>query len=80
MIIAVGRGSLKFMIDWHEADFPNIPVVFCGTEESMIDELKPDSHFTGVWAVAQPEMTLKAALQLQPGTKHVVVVGGVGRV
>jgi PAS domain S-box-containing protein len=78
VIIAAGRGSLKFMIDWHEAGFPNIPVVFCGTEESMIDELKPDSHFTGVWAVAQPEMTLKAALQLQPGTKHVVVVGGVG--
>ena len=78
VIIAAGRGSLKFMIDWHEAGFPNTPVVFCGSEESMIDELKPDSHFTGVWAVAQPEMTLKAALQLQPGTKHVVVVGGVG--
>ncbi len=78
VIIAAGRGSLKFMIDWHQAGFPNTPVVFCGTEESMIDELKPDSHFTGVWAVAQPEMTLKAALQLQPGTKHVVVVGGVG--
>ena len=80
VIIAAGRGSIKFMIDWHEAGFPNTPVVFCGSEESMIDELKPDSHFTGVWAVAQPEMTLKAALQLQPGTKHVVVVGGVGRV
>ena len=78
VIIAAGRGSLKFMIDWHEAGFPNTPVVFCGSEESMIGELKPDSHFTGVWAVAQPEMTLKAALQLQPGTKHVVVVGGVG--
>ena len=78
VIIAAGRGSIKFMIDWHEAGFPNTPVVFCGSEESMIDELKPDSHFTGVWAVAQPEMTLKAALQLQPGTKHVVVVGGVG--
>ena len=78
VIIAAGRGSIKFMIDWHEAGFPNTPVVFCGSEESMIDELKPDSHFTGVWAVAQPEMTLKAALQLQPATKHVVVVGGVG--
>jgi PAS domain S-box-containing protein len=78
VIIAAGRGSIKFMIDSHEADFPNTPVVFCGSHESMIDELKPDSHFTGVWAVAQPEMTLKAALQLQPATKHVVVVGGVG--
>ena len=79
VIIAAGRGSIRFMIDRHEAAFPNTPVVFCGSEQSMIDELKPDSHFTGVWAVAQPEMTLKAALQLQPGTKHVVVVGGVGK-
>ena len=46
----------------------------------MLGGLKLDSHFTGVWAVAQPEETLKAALALQPGTKHVVVVGGVGSV
>ena len=44
----------------------------------MLDQLKPDSHFTGVWGVAQPEMTLLAALHLQPDTKHVVVVGGIG--
>ena len=44
----------------------------------MLDQLKPDSHFTGVWGVAQPEKTLIAALRLQPDTKHVVVVGGVG--
>jgi PAS domain S-box-containing protein len=44
----------------------------------MVDELKPDSHFTGVWAVTDPEKTLNAALKLQPDTKHVVVVGGVG--
>ncbi len=78
LIIAVGEASIKFMVDSHETDFPSTPVIFCGSTESPIDELKPDSHFTGVWAVAQPELTLKAALQLQPGTKHVVVVGGVG--
>ena len=44
----------------------------------MLDQLKPDSYFTGVWGVAQPEMTLPAALRLQPDTKHVVVVGGAG--
>ena len=43
-----------------------------------VGELKLDSHFTGVWAVARPEETLKAALALQPGTKHVFVTGGVG--
>ena len=78
LIITVGPASLKFMVESHETSFPNTPVIFCGTTEEMLDQLKPDSHFTGVWAVAQPEMTLIAALHLQPDTKHVVVVGGVG--
>ena len=78
VIITVGPESLKFMIESHERSFPNIPVIFCGTTEEMIDQLKPDSYFTGVWGVAQPEKTLIAALHLQPETKHVVVVGGTG--
>ena len=78
VIIAVGLEPLRFMVESHEPFFPNIPIVFCGSTEEMLDELKLDSHFTGVWTVAQPEETLKAALALQPGTKHVVVVGGVG--
>jgi signal transduction histidine kinase/ABC-type uncharacterized transport system substrate-binding protein len=78
VIITVGPASLRFMIESHERSFPNIPVIFCATTENMIGQLKPDSHFTGVWGVAQPEKTLIAALHLQPDTKHVVVVGGTG--
>jgi len=78
VIITVGPASLRFMIELHERSFPNTPVIFCGTTEEMIDQLKPDSHFTGVWGVAQPEKTLIAALHLQPDTEHVVVVGGTG--
>ena len=78
VIITVGPASLRFMIELHERSFPNTPVIFCGTTEEMINQLKPDSHFTGVWGVAQPEKTLIAALHLQPDTKHVVVVGGTG--
>jgi signal transduction histidine kinase/ABC-type uncharacterized transport system substrate-binding protein len=78
LIITVGPASLKFMVDSHEKSFPNTPVIFCGTTEAMLGQLKPDFHFTGVWAMAQPEMTLLAALRLQPETRNVVVVGGVG--
>jgi signal transduction histidine kinase/ABC-type uncharacterized transport system substrate-binding protein len=78
VIITVGPASLRFIIESHERSFPNIPVIFCGTTEEMTDQLKPDSHFTGVWAVAQPEKTLIAALHMEPETKHVVVVGGAG--
>ncbi len=77
LIITVGPASLKFVVESHEKSFPITPVIFCGTTEEMLDQLKPDSHFTGVWGVAQPEMTLIAALHLQPDTKHVVVVGGI---
>jgi signal transduction histidine kinase/ABC-type uncharacterized transport system substrate-binding protein len=78
LIITVGPASLKFLVESHEKSFPNTPIIFCGTTEEMLGQLKPDSHFTGVWGVAQPEMTLLAALHLQPDTKEVVVVGGTG--
>ena len=32
--------------------------------------------FTGCWELFEPDKTLNVALQLQPGTRHVVVVGG----
>ncbi len=79
LIITVGPASLKFMIESHESSFPNIPIIFCGTTEKMLEPLKPSAHFTGVWAVADPEKTLIAALRMRPGTKHVIVVGGVGK-
>jgi signal transduction histidine kinase len=78
LIIAVGPASLQFMIESHERFFPGIPIIFCGSSEEMLERLKPDSHFTGVWGRVRPEETFKAALHLQPTTKHVVVVGGVG--
>jgi hypothetical protein len=76
VIITAGPASLRFMIESHESFFRGTPIIFCGTTEEMVGELKLDPHFTGVWGVAEPEKTLLAALKLQPDTKHVVVVGG----
>jgi signal transduction histidine kinase len=76
VIITAGPASLRFMIESHESFFQGTPIIFCGTTEEMVGNLKLDPHFTGVWGVAQPEATLLAALKLQPDTKHVVVVGG----
>ncbi|MGA8230045.1 MAG: ABC transporter substrate binding protein, partial [Candidatus Acidiferrales bacterium] len=78
VIIAVGFEPLRFLVASHESAFPGVPIVFCELTKEILDELKLDSHFTGVWAGARPEETLNAALALQPATKHVVVVGGVG--
>ncbi len=79
LIITVGPASLAFMIESHESSFPNIPIIFCGTTEKMLEPLKPSAQFTGAWAAADPEKTLIAALRMRPDTKHVIVVGGVGK-
>jgi PAS domain S-box-containing protein len=78
LIIAVGLEPIKFLALSHKVSFPDTPIVFCGSTEDMLGQLKLDSDFTGVWELTQPEKTLIAALHLQPGTKHVAVVGGVG--
>jgi PAS domain S-box-containing protein len=76
LIIALGPSPLTFLADSHGKSFKDTPVVFGGTAEEEVDNLKLDAHFTGVWEKLEPEKTLEAALRLQPGTKHVVVVGG----
>lgn len=76
VIISIGPSSLRFMIDSHEKLFEGIPVVFGGTSEEQVDNPKLDSHFTGCWEVFEPNKTLDVALRLQPGSQHLVVVGG----
>ncbi len=77
VIIALGPTPLRFMIDAHEKSFAGVPIVFGGTSEPQADNPQLDSHFTGCWEIFEPDKTLDAALRLQPGSKHVVVVGGV---
>ena len=76
LIITIDASALRFMVESHERFFPGIPVVFCGGAKELVDNSKLDPHFAGVWMVPQFAKTMDAALQLQPGTKHVVVVGG----
>jgi PAS domain S-box-containing protein len=77
VIITVGPASLRFMQEMHEGPFKDTPVLFCGIMEIPAG-LEPNSRFTGAWSGVRPEKTIESALRLQPGTRHVVVVGGVG--
>jgi signal transduction histidine kinase/ABC-type uncharacterized transport system substrate-binding protein len=77
IIIAAGPSPIKFLAESHEKLFGDTPIVFCGSSEEQADHPKLDSHFTGVWITIAPKKTLEAALQLQPSTQRVVVVGGV---
>ena len=77
LIIALGPSPVRFMLDSHEKFFAGIPIVFGGTSEPQADNPALDSHFTGCWEMFEPSKTLDVALRLQPGSRHIVVVGGV---
>jgi signal transduction histidine kinase len=79
LIIAAGSVSLQFVAEFHEGLFQETPIVFCAVLGEIPGQLKTDSHVTGVLGRLHPAETLNAALQLLPGTRQVVVVGGTGK-
>ncbi len=78
VIIAAGPESLKFIAKLYDK-FQGTPIIFCTIWSGIPDELRHGIPFTGVVAQLHPEGTLNVALHLLPRTKHVVVVGGVGK-
>ncbi|MGA7926246.1 MAG: ABC transporter substrate binding protein, partial [Candidatus Sulfotelmatobacter sp.] len=78
VIIAAGPESLKFIANQYDK-FQGTPIIFCAILGGIPDQLRHGMPFTGVLAQLHPEGTLNAALHLLPSTKHVVVVGGVGK-
>jgi PAS domain S-box-containing protein len=79
VIVAAGSASLKFIAESHESFIRDTPIIFCAVLGEVPDRLNSDIHFTGVLGKLHPAETLSAALRLFPGTKHVVVVGGMGK-
>jgi signal transduction histidine kinase len=75
VIVAVGPSPLKFTFEAHKKSFPGVPVIFC-LPNRLPGDVTLDSDFTGVQGDIAPAATLRAALRLRPGTKHVVVVSG----
>jgi PAS domain S-box-containing protein len=76
VIITVGSSPLKFMEEVHQRAFPGVPIVFCLPHGIAPGAPTLDSDFTGVENDMASAETLAIALQLQPGTEHVVVVNG----
>jgi len=75
VVIAVGPSPLQFMLETHKKSFAGVPVIFC-LPNRISGSGTIDSDFTGVDGDIAPAQTLAAALRLQPGTTHVVVVSG----
>ena len=79
VIIVVGQAPLQFLTETHEKAFRGVPIVFC-LPDRLLASLPEELHFTGVVGDIAAAKTLDAALQLRPGIKRVVVIGGMGDV
>ena len=75
VIITVGSSPLGFVAKERDKHFAGIPVIFC-LANGLEDDFKHKPGFTGVTMGIDAATTLKAALHLVPGTKHVFVIGG----
>lgn len=73
-IMAVDNDALNFVLAYRETLFPGVPVVFCGInnfEKSMLDGHR---GYTGVLDSVEYEATVRLAVELRPGTRHIVVI------
>ena len=77
VIITVGPSPLKFMQEVHQKSFSGVPIVFCLPTPGVPGPPIVDAEFTGVENDMAPVETVGLALRLLPGTRNVVVVGGV---
>ena len=75
LIITVDDDALRFMLDHHESIFSQVPVVFCGVNNSVDDgKIAASKVITGVMEVLDRKETIDAALALHPGTKKLAVI------
>jgi PAS domain S-box-containing protein len=79
VIIAAGSASLKFVAESSEDFLGQVPTIFCTTLEEIPEPPNSGRHFTGVQGQLHPQETLDVALRMLPGTKHVVVTGGMSK-
>ncbi|MHC4739471.1 MAG: sensor histidine kinase [Planctomycetota bacterium] len=73
-IIATDDNALRFLFEYQEELFDQVPVVFCGVndfEESMLDGR---GNFTGLTEALEFKTTIDLALKLHPGTSKIVVI------
>jgi signal transduction histidine kinase/ABC-type uncharacterized transport system substrate-binding protein len=73
-IIPVARDSLEFTEKWRDILWPGTPVIFSVVDETGREEFP--SGFTGTNFWQDYLGTVRAALQLQPETRHLALVSG----
>jgi len=76
VIMAGGTAALNFLLEFRDSLFPNVPIVHCAVADRLLAQVNPDEAVVGIPFKEHFISTLELALQLQPGTRQVAVVGG----
>ena len=76
VVVAVGPDTVKFLSDYADTLFQEVPIVICGSAADQAGNPNLGPRFTGTWQQREPGKTLEAALRLFPDTRHVFGVGG----
>ena len=78
MIIAAGSASLRFIAESHEPFIRETPVIFCAVIGEIPNRLNRPARY---WCFGQAAAgrDIESSTALLPGTKRVVVVGGMGK-
>ena len=79
LVIAAFAPSLKFVTEYREQLFPQIPIVFAGISKTQLKESTLSPMDTGVLADIDYTGLLETALKIHPQTQHVVVVNGASK-
>jgi formate hydrogenlyase transcriptional activator len=78
LIIIGGVGAIRESIDFAEGLFPSIPIIFSQVERSQLENQPSKPGVTGILMKIEYQKTLDLALSLQPDTRRVVVIAGLG--
>lgn len=74
LVIAADDNAFRFLSRYHADLFPEVPVVFCGVNDPDSAILDGWDECTGVVEEVSLRETIDAALALQPGVAHLLVV------
>ena len=79
LVVAVMEPSLDFLLQHRDTIFPGVPILFCGVDSTDLGGRTLPADVTGVTMKRDFAPTVEIALQLQPDTRHVYVIGGSSR-
>ncbi len=79
LLIAVSIPALDFLLKYRGELFPETPIIFCMVAKRQLSNLSLGPNVTGITWKTDIKRTIDVALNLHPGTRRVVVIGGASK-